>query len=142
MMAAHFFNFWNRESYHFFCWCSHDSRRSKVGHLIHEAFNRLPQNEWYKMDVDTAYCLKEELGKLLEQELEDLALNVGWTEDFTIGDVDSGEDSLWLPVLSDAMSNIDTETVAEALLIRAGKWAPEKLPPELFSLPRDEEGGE
>jgi hypothetical protein len=49
-----------------------------------------------------------------------------------VGNVGNSKESLWHPLLALAATRINCGVTAEALLIRAGKWAPDKYPPELL----------
>jgi hypothetical protein len=47
-----------------------------------------------------------------------------------LGEVSNDADSLWQPILCDALNKISFEDVAQALLIQAGKWNPDTDLPE------------
>jgi hypothetical protein len=47
-----------------------------------------------------------------------------------IGMVGKAENTLLGPILARALQEVDCGAVAEALLIQARKWAPDKVPPE------------
>lgn len=135
-MAVEFFNFGNDETFHFFKWIC-ESRKFSPDALIVDAFKQaesLDVIEALKVDRgDICYVLKDRLGVMLENILfhkvayeldtEEMGLKIGdiWLE--------GGEptlDSLLQPISALALKRIDCDVVAEALLIRAGKWAPGK----------------
>jgi hypothetical protein len=75
---------------------------------------------------------REKLAELLEVHLLDFLGEGGW-----IGEVDDRLESLTRPLLELSLSQIDFKAVA--VLIREKKWAPDKVVPEMFPLPGEQE---
>lgn len=48
-----------------------------------------------------------------------------------LGEVSDDTESLFLPMVGLAVGNVDCHAVAEAILIRHGKWNPDREPPEI-----------
>jgi hypothetical protein len=71
-------------------------------------------------------------GQLQELLADALPLDFPYEDGFyEIGAVGDSDDSLWQPLLALAAQNIEYGAVAEALVIRAGKWAPETEIPDI-----------
>lgn len=136
-MSMQFFNFGNSETFHFFKWVSESGQVvSENGQdlqgLIDKAFQEAEGDAFFKMDVDVCYVVKEKLADLLYDVIWEIVPDLDPDVAPGIGEVGIGPGSLWLPILSIALERIDCHTVAEALLIRAGKWAPSKESPEIL----------
>ena len=113
---------------------------------------------WHEMGVDASTCLRDELAGLLEEIADeafarftncapDPLVWVSIAEGPGPEEYDSEEgaygtpksmksldvDHLFVPILVDALRQIQFETVAEAILIAKGKWSPDRkrylLPP-------------
>ena len=138
-MTTQFFNFGNNETFHFFTWiCARTP--PDLDALIDEAFQRaetLEDDEFE--DEDICEIAKERLARrlheiLFEEVAPHLDPDVNPLEIGTIGfdsPVRPSADSLLLPIFAIALQQIDFGAVAEALLIRAGKWSPSKTLPEI-----------
>jgi hypothetical protein len=74
--------------------------------------------------------VRDELATHLQEAMEDM---LGDELDFGkvfIGVVDGSHSSLWLPIALRGLRRVDLKAVAQAILIRAGKCAPDKERPE------------
>lgn len=125
-----FFNFVNEPTFHFFKWVT-ESDQVDVDTLVRQAFDGVEKTESHQMGFSVSESAREALGKLLMHHLDE------WTSDFdflvdeeTIGSVTQTQESLFRPLLKWALDHIYFETVAEALLRRASKWAPDRERPE------------
>jgi len=117
-----------------------NSGQTDVDALIKKTYEKVEKNEWSKMDLDVSTVARDELADLFKEQLDQIkdtwAGNHGWSlDDWSITDLDHGSyykepESLFLPILTNALDNIMFEVVAQAILIRAGKWAPDKDRPE------------
>jgi hypothetical protein len=130
-MAVEFFNFGNDETYHFFRWAI-DGGCINPDELIAEALEQVEEDELYKMEMDVSSVAKDNLADILKERLEEL----GDAKVFTrmsneIGEVDGSPQSLFEPLLKLAIDRIDLHAAAEAMLIRARKWAPDRERPEM-----------
>jgi hypothetical protein len=122
------FDFGNTETY-WFCRWVRESGEVDVPALIAKAFEAVEGDEWFKMGHDTSYIARDKLADRLEE-----MLNERGTE----------HDILWEPLaephasfadLCNAMmvvsfDRVDVKTAALALLMDAGKWAPDPNNPE------------
>jgi hypothetical protein len=77
---------------------------------------------------------KDKLAKLLDDKLEEALepLDVPLTDAAKVGNVWNSPESLWHTLLALAAERIHYDVAAEAVLIWAGKWAPDKYPPEVL----------
>jgi hypothetical protein len=136
-MAIEFFNFTNQETYHLFQWIS---KNVDTKALIDKAFKLAEADVWEVTAGDTATGLLTELTNLLEALVwEEVAskIEIYDESDFALGEVDDSDESLWIPLVAHAFRKMHFGNVAQALLIRAGKWSPDKHPPDYFPLPPD-----
>lgn len=120
-----FFNFNTTESFHFFVWLT-ESGQVDVDDLIAKAFKAAESDEFLGWGCISdairnalANCLSTLLEELLPEACEESLIGVG------VGQVRNSLHALTEPLLSLAISRIDTQAVAVALLIRAGKFHPE-----------------
>ncbi|HWY88247.1 MAG TPA: hypothetical protein VNX28_16165 [Gemmataceae bacterium] len=134
-MAVEFFNFGNNETYIFFCWIVHTH---SVEDLIASAFKiaETPSPDDYDGE-DICVAVRGRLTEKLREIVHDVApgLDPDCIGTWAIGaaeDNQNSPDSLLLPILALGLGRIDHGAVAEALLIRAGKWSPSKVLPELI----------
>jgi hypothetical protein len=124
-----FFNFGNHQTYHYFEWLTRNGCVD-VSALIQSAFAALEESTDHHVvlteaAIGTSEALRDILARQLRSRLEEaLPLKADLWAGPWIGDVDGSEESLWAPILYNAARDIDCHAVAQALLIRAGKWAP------------------
>jgi hypothetical protein len=135
-MPTEFFNFGNDETFHFFKWICGNPAGPDA--LVRDAFRaaETPGEDEFPGE-DICYAVRNRLRAKLEEILWNAAPDADSdTSGLEIGDVwldSSGRpkaDALWLPILSLALARIDCQTVAEALLVRVGRWNPSKELPE------------
>ncbi len=123
-----FFNFGNQETFHFFTWVA-KSGRVNIDSLIEKAYKRAenPDNDLFP-EGEICVVVRDHLTEELVGVLEILA-------PWDISEVEFGKVllnplnnySLWQPIFANAVARIDCTAVAQAFLIRAGKWAPSKV---------------
>jgi len=140
MATATFFNFGNQETFHFYKWIM-ESEQVNVNDLIAKAFTDAENDEWFKMGDDVCNAVRDALAAALEEMVARVANDVPTYQVMLtvepqevaphIGDVWNSPESLWLPILALGLSSIDCKTVALAILIEKGKWAPSKELPEV-----------
>jgi hypothetical protein len=102
-----------------------------VRELIDTAMQQVEGDDWYKMGMDDSTVCRDKLADLLQERVEDLMADVGDFGESGIGSVGPSVAYLWQPILNDAMAGIDFSVVAHALLLAAGKWAPDRDAPEV-----------
>jgi hypothetical protein len=126
--GVEFFNFGNQQTYHFFCWVTENFDTSAQ---VRGAFARAGEevsHEWSDLVED---ALAERLGEMLEDE----RLDAGHESEDTapcIGDVSPPEpESLFEPILAQALRGIDMRAVAEAVLLLHRKGFPASSAPEV-----------
>jgi hypothetical protein len=137
-VAVQFFNFTNEETFHFFRWIC-EREPSGPESLVADAFQRaehLDDTEF--ADEDICEIAKSRLAEQLEEILYNAAPDLDPdTNSFEIGIIwqdaegRASSASLLQPIFALALARIDFQVVAEALLIRAGKWNPSREPPEV-----------
>jgi hypothetical protein len=124
-----FFSFGNDETYHFFKWVT-ESGLVDVDALIAQAFKDAEDDEWLKRGFSVSSTLREKLSSILLETMLSQSPNLELVDpDLACHRVDDTGESLWMPILGLAFQRIDHGRVAEALLIRAGKWNPDKTIP-------------
>jgi hypothetical protein len=125
-----FFNFENNQTYHFFVWLS-ESGYIDTERLITKAWEAVKDNESFKKGADGFSVAKNILAGELAEILVRLTADLGATH-YHIGEVECGTplEMLSRPLLAHAMYEIQFFSVAEALLIQAGKRAPGETVPE------------
>jgi hypothetical protein len=156
-----FFNFWNPQTFHFFQWVMY-SGKVPADSLIARAFEKIETGEddvadgkfWHEAGVDTYHCLRDELAGIVQDVLENAAERFFSPHDplFCAGDEGGfenfsepgelaglSEDFLFLPMLIQAMREIDHGAVAEAILRAKGKWIPDSTPPRVEPGPIDDD---
>src|SRR5262245_35779356 len=99
--------------------------------------NRVEDNELFKIDVDVSTIARDELAEMLQEILEAQMLGADVSElelDILAGHspVNEGWRGLVHPILADALADISMNVVAEAMLRKCGKWAPDREPPEVI----------
>jgi hypothetical protein len=130
-----FFNFGSTETFHFWTWIT-AGKGADPQELLRQAFDRLEVDP----DVFEGECvslgLRKHLSWLLDELLDRLWSDLvplttreewGYDDIGTVGTLES----LFNPLLVWAINKIDTGAVAEALLIKLGKWAPDTEIPEI-----------
>jgi hypothetical protein len=132
-MAPQFLNFGNDETFHFFKWVS-EGGQVDPKQLIRNAYKAAEENpdELTEGALGLCHAVKDRLAELLEDVLEE-GTPVGPLLDqphLEIGCVRNSPHSLWEPILALALGRVSCGVVAQALLMQAGKWAPEKDMPE------------
>jgi hypothetical protein len=152
-MTTEFFNFHNDETFHFFKWVT-ESGLVDVDALISNAMQGVIAEAFVApLEVDFSHAYRDALTYILTDLLESVAMGLGFSDsaDFSweIGNVQTpnartlypakteanihtaDSAALWQPLLRLAFKRVDRQAIAEALLIRAGKWAPDKELPEI-----------
>jgi hypothetical protein len=139
MSRVQFFDFGTTETYLFFRWVR-ESGEVDAPTLIARAFDLVEGNAWFKMGEDVSTVAKDTLSALLVTLLEERGARLTLSgEGGAVRAVDWEHQheahtslvALASRVLADGFHRVDFEAVAEALLIDAGKWAPDKEPPEI-----------
>jgi hypothetical protein len=138
-----FFNFWNAETFHVFQWAT-NCRALNLDAMIAAAFEAVKPEDLgvgtlRELALGKIECaldnLSQDLQELVDAQFGQLAGLCGANEDLDtwgIADVPDGSaNSLLLPILAHAMNGIDYRVVAQALLMRAGKWNPDLTPDAL-----------
>jgi hypothetical protein len=124
-MTTEFFNFGSDETFHFFRWvCATCNPEALIAAAFDEA-----KDIKDVLESSTYHTVRDQLGRKLGQILDDLGYDWGAHPDmcelFARNPLHGAPgESLFLPLLVEAMDRIDCYAVAEALMIRAGKWAP------------------
>jgi hypothetical protein len=128
MARAQWFDFGNTETY-WFCRWVRESGEVDVPALIAKAFEAVEGDEFFEMGVDTSYIARDKLADQLEEILDERGTDDGvqWEP--------PGEPHVSFAALSNAMlvagfDRVDCKTAALALLMDAGKWAPDRTDPE------------
>lgn len=123
-----FLNFGNNETFHFFSWVT-GSGLINVTALIERAYKKAenPDDDYFP-DEDICKIVRDHIA----DELESLIIEIAPIDRLIwdgpeIGCVVDTVESAWQPILHLALARIDLRVVAEAILIRAGKWAPSKV---------------
>jgi hypothetical protein len=124
-----FFDFGNSVTFHYFKWVS-ESGQADPDALIGEAFRKAETDTEHFPGEDVCMVVRDNLAGLLTELLADVVPDVADDSAFPLGGVWNSPESLWKPILAHAIWTVDCQAVAEALLIRAGKWNPSKEPPE------------
>jgi hypothetical protein len=136
-MSVEFFNFGNNETFHFFKWICESEPGPDA--LIAEAERKAEtvehdEFEWEDICFIVRNRLMTKFGEILfdiAPELDNDLLEIGKIETpLWSHTADGHADSLLQPIFAVALSRIDFQAVAEALLIQAGKWNPSKVGPE------------
>jgi len=129
-----FFDFFNSETFHYFKWLC-DTRQNDVDSFLKDALDSVEADEWFQMGQDVSTTARDNLAEILGEDLKNVAAELGVSleldgipEDRCV----SGPMGLAEPLMVGAMQRIDCQHVAKALLIRAGKWAPDKVRPEVL----------
>lgn len=129
-MAIEFFHFGNDETYHFFRWVTEGGWHDADA-LVTKAMERVDEESCPTAGADVSMIarskLADMLGEILDAILEDLWHGESPGE---IGDVGRHPAFLVNPILKRALDQIDLRTVAQAMLIRFRKWAPDRERPE------------
>ena len=127
-MGTAFFNFWNAQTFQFFVWVT-ESGRADTEALITKALGLVEEDEWFEMGMDVSTVARDKLADELEAILEGLRDEAGVSDLDEIGNVDASAQSFFKPILQLAINDIQLGSVAQALLMRAGKWAPDRERP-------------
>lgn len=133
-----FFDFVNQETYQFFIWVTEFSGLDLTA-LLKKAFDLVEKDPLFEMDLDVSNVARHTLGKLLEEQFWEL-FGVGDLEDFEsmglglccpeVEHLRSKLHVLIRPLLALTLKQICFEVAAEAILIREGKWNPDRERPE------------
>jgi len=133
--ALKFFNFTNSETYHFFQWLCHTDTVD-VDEIIGRAMNGVEGDAWYELGADVSSVARDKLVEILEELIVDIR-STCWTKhqlhlEQGIGESEglnySGYNALLGPLLWEALGQVSLPATAKALLIRSGKWAPDREP--------------
>jgi hypothetical protein len=127
--------FTNPPTYFFYRWVADDAAVD-TAKLVADALGRVEEDEWYQRGLDVSITAREKLAEALEalfekeaeQFLGDL-LDVYRDEAFR-PNPDPQAEHLLGKLLTWAGDEINFYAVAEVLLRAAGKWAPDKGPPD------------
>jgi hypothetical protein len=129
-----FFNFQNPETYHCFQWAIHSGLLDVDG-LIARTFDNMSRPYCSEIDLATAHLAKEELERLLLQELEQQKKawyqrhDFSWHRYSIAACAENNDyvepDALFVTLVQLATDNIRVDLLAEALLRHAGKWLQE-----------------
>jgi hypothetical protein len=139
MSKTRFFNFWNAQTYHFYQWVA-EGGSVNAGDLVRKAMDGVESHEGYEIGMDVSTVARDVLAGLLRELLENTladddrgpGLHITSLDELPeIGAVGDSAFLLWGPILADALSGIVFEAVAQALLIREGKWVPDRNRPEV-----------
>ena len=131
-----FFNFTNSETYHFFQWLCHTDEVA-VDQLVKRAIDEVEGDAFFELGADVSSVAREKLVEILEELIVDIR-SACWTKhqlhlEQGIGESDalsySGYGTLFGPLLCEALGQVSLPATAKALLIRSGKWAPDREPP-------------
>ena len=131
-----FFNFTNSETYHFFQWLCHTDVVN-VDELVSRAMNEVEGDEFYELGADVSSVARDKLVEILEELIVEIRSSC-WTRhqlhlEQGIGEGDSlsyeGYNALLGPMLCEALGHVSLIAAAKALLVRSGKWAPDREPP-------------
>jgi len=129
-MAEIFFNFGNHETYHFFQWVRH-----RGPELVNKAFADLDVGDLdpsglMDADLPSCYAAKDKLAVILDDIINRAKLATGCELHGLFGEPGPGDELRLLtgPLLDMTLDGIATSAVAEALLIDANKWAPDRGP--------------
>jgi hypothetical protein len=134
-----FFNFGNGETFHAFQWVT-NCKALNVDAMIAAAFDAVKPED---LDIsDTCEEARDQLSEHLEElfEAQFSGLAERCDADYVDGykwcaftDVPDGStNSLLFPILAQGMRNIDFPVLAEALLVRAGKWNRDLQRPDIL----------
>jgi hypothetical protein len=125
------FNFHNEPTFHFYRWATFND--AVVDLRIERAWNQLPNHELFDIHPETSYMLRDNVAQELEELLDEILSKYHDMSrlDVEIGGInDTSPESLFGPILADAVNSIPFLAVAEAILRDKGKWAPEKAAPK------------
>jgi len=126
-----FFNFWNPQTFHYFKWLT-EGGAVDCAALVAKAMERVEGDSWFEMGVCVSRVVRDKLAEDLEELLdEEILSEVMPLDEPEIGMVNSRPESLWAPILDAAVRDICFHSVAEAVLIKQGKWAPDQDLPEI-----------
>lgn len=133
-LSMQFFNFTNEETFHFFKWVT-DSGQVDPKALIEEADSSVEADTEHFEEEAICVVARDILARplyvLLEDALEPLHGTLADAAEAEVGNVWNSKELLWLPLLALAAVRVDCGATAQALLIRAGKWAPDKDLPDI-----------
>jgi hypothetical protein len=136
-----FYNFTNDETYHYFKWVT-ESGQADPDELIQRAFARLEEEGPIVEGIDISYSLKKVLVAYLDEILEQQTDGLSAVDEFGLLEPGNMRNTVGHPLLNPILQwgvlRIRIDLVAEALLIRSGKWAPGRDRPE-FEGPSHEE---
>jgi hypothetical protein len=128
-----FFNFTNEPSYHFFQWLIY-SGQVDVDALLHKTLADVKASELVEIDLATSLLARENLRRQLadlfgqHQQVwygkQGLDLDRYTVEACLVSNDYAEADALFVGLLEHAAASVSFGAVAEALLRRAGKWAP------------------
>jgi hypothetical protein len=137
-----FFYFYNAPTFHFFQWICH-SGQVDPDKLVADALAQVEGDEGFKLGTDVSTEAQGKLAELLEEVLEEQANEQLPAFENVVGDdvigvgrfeADGGgyqwPGALFAPLLAEALAGIHFDVVAQALLIRSGKWEPKLDIPE------------
>ena len=128
-----FFNFTNESTYHLYQWLVH-SGQVDIDALLHKTLADVKASELVEMDLATSVLARENLQQQLTEVLRqhqqtwfakhELDLDRYSVEACAASNDYAEADALFVTLLEHAAASISFAVVAEALLRRAGKWAP------------------
>jgi hypothetical protein len=127
MVETHFY-FRDPETYHFFRWVL---VAKEPDSLVAKAMKDCEHTDRFE-DEDVCLSARDALIDTLQNMLDDLKSAWTVTDADEIGEVTEDVESVLKPILNLALERICLQNVAEALLRRAGKWAPSRELPEIL----------
>jgi hypothetical protein len=132
-MAIEFFNFSNDATFRAFEWFSESGHElADPDKMIRDAFETAESSGGHFAEEDICIVVRDKLAERLEKLLEELAANIGVDLGEGIGPVSPNPETLFFPLFASAISEIDCRLIAQAFLIRAGKWSPSTETPEVI----------
>jgi hypothetical protein len=119
-------NFQNPQSFHAYTFLA--SQPAVIDAMLAAAFDAAADDDSLDLDGPTR-IISAKLSGAIEEYLTGLALEAGYgTGESYIGDVCDGTTaSLFLPIVWAALEEIDCWAIAQAILVDAGHWCPEKV---------------
>jgi len=131
MPQVQFFDFANRPTYLFFRWVREGGGGQDPIALVSAAMNAAEHEDFFEIDGDVSSASHGALTKLLGTVLDGLcdAANCERHED-TGAPVDPDPEWMMGALLFDAIGHIILSDVAQAMLVEAGKWNPDRDIPE------------
>jgi hypothetical protein len=129
MPAVQFFDFSNRPTFLFFRWIR-DGGGHDPGKLVAAAMDAVEGEEFFEIDGDVSLAARDALARMLNTALGDVLSDAAVELDADDEPVQPESEWLIATLLRETAGQIDLHCVAQALLVGAGKWAPDTDLPE------------